>query len=163
MNTKTLKGMGVAISLLVGIGAASPVLAKATSARKLGSEANAIDVWTFDCPEGFPIGQARVTDLLPTNNAAAKMQVVLSKDGTPTEQETDEDGEAGSDRSVSAIVNGGIGGYVMAFKKTADGEEDYIGEAFCRADDASNEKAGPSGLSEGAAIHQPTIDLRIDQ
>lgn len=151
MNTKTLKGIGVAISLLVGIGAASSALATSTGARDLGVKQNAIDVWTFDCPEGFPNGQARVKDLLPTNNAVAKMQVVLSKDGTPTEQETDEDGEAGSDRSVSATVNGGIGGYVMAFKKTADGEEDYIGEAFCRPDD----------LTE--AIHQPNIDLRIDQ
>jgi hypothetical protein len=149
MNTKMLKGIGVAISLLVGIGAASPALAKATSARALGIEGNAIDVWTFDCPEGFTKGQARVKDLAATNNAAAQMQVVLSKDGTPTQQVTDEDGEAGSDRSVMATVDGGIGGYVMAFKKTADGVEDYIGEAFCR--DANN------------AIHHPAIDLRIDQ
>jgi hypothetical protein len=148
MNTKMLKGIGVAISLLVGIGAASPALATATAARALGVKANAIDVWTFDCPEGFPIGQARVQDLQATVNAAAKMQVVLSKDGTPTEQVTDEDGDGG-DQSVEATVNGGIGGYVMAFKKTADGDEDYIGEAFCR--DANN------------AIDQPTIDLRIDQ
>ena len=151
MNMKMLKGIGVAISLLVGIGAASPALATATAARALGVKANAIDVWTFDCPEGFPIGQARVQDLQATNNAAAKMQVVLGKNSNPTEQVTDEDGDGG-DRSVRATINDGIGGgYVMAFKKTADGEEDYIGEAFCRADDASK------------AIHHPTIDLRIDQ
>jgi hypothetical protein len=86
-----------------------------------------------------------VQHLQATVNAAAKMQVVLSKDGTPTEQVTDEDGDGG-DRSVRATVNDGIGGgYVMAFKKAADGEEDYAGEADCR--DANN------------AIHQPTIDL----
>lgn len=89
-------------------------------------------------------------DLQATVNAAAKMQVVLGKNSNPTEQVTDEGGDGG-DRSVMATVNGGIGSYVMAFKKTADGDEDYIGEAFCRADDASK------------AIHHPTIDLRIDQ
>ncbi|MBA2594198.1 MAG: hypothetical protein H0U97_18935 [Gammaproteobacteria bacterium] len=152
MNTKTLKGIGVAISLLVGIGAASPVLAKATSARKLGAATNAIDVWTFTCPADFPIGQARVYDLAATANAPAQMQVVSGKKGHPSVQVTDtdppSDGEGGGP-SVMATLDGGEGIYVVAFKKTAPGVEGYIGEMFCR--------------DENRAIHNPTIDLQIDQ
>ena len=36
MNTKTLKGMGAAASLLIGIGAASPALATFTPPQILG-------------------------------------------------------------------------------------------------------------------------------
>jgi hypothetical protein len=152
MNTKALKGIGVAVSLLVGIGAASPALAKATSARKLGAATNAIDVWTFTCPKGFPIGQARVYDLAPPANAPAQVQVVLGKKGHPSVEMTDTDPTAdgeGGDSSDEATFDGGEGVYVVAFKKTAPGEEDYIGEMFCR--------------DENNAIHHPTIDLEIDQ
>ena len=61
MNTKTLKGIGVAISLLVGISAASPVLAKATSARKLGAATNAIDVGPSPVPTALPLAKPGCT------------------------------------------------------------------------------------------------------
>lgn len=154
MNTKTLKGMNVALSLLVGIGAASPALAKSTGARALGAAANAIDVWTFTCPPGFNRAQARVNDIEPVNNSAL-LQVVLGHDGSPTVQRTDLSpvaafGEGGNiSDSTFADVGDGSGAYVMAFKKTASGEEGYIGEAFCR--DAND------------AIFNPDLTLRINQ
>jgi hypothetical protein len=93
-----------------------------------------------------------VYDLAATANAPAQMQVVLGKKGHPSVEMTDtdppSDGEGGGP-SVMATLDGGEGIYVVAFKKTAPGVEGYIGEMFCR--------------DENRAIHNPTIDLQIDQ
>ena len=145
MNTKTLKGITAAVTLLVGIGAASPALATLTPAQALGNSVNAIDVWTFECPPNFPIAQARVFDVAPINNPAL-LQVVLGKDGAPTVQVTDPN--EGGQPSGFATVPDGIGGYVMAFKKTAGGGEGYIGEARC---------------VNGANIANPVLQRRINQ
>jgi hypothetical protein len=84
MNTKMFKGVGAAVSLFVGLGAASPVLAESSiGAQALRAPANSVDVWIFSCPRAVGPGggaQARVFDLIPPNNAAARMQVVLSQD-----------------------------------------------------------------------------------
>ena len=72
MNTKTLKGITVAATLLVGIGTATSVSATSTGGRTLGNGGQQIDVWSFVCPANFPIGQARVSDRAAINNAAAK-------------------------------------------------------------------------------------------
>ena len=129
MNTKTLKGMGAAASLLIGIGAASPVLATFTPGQVLGAAPNSIDVWTFSCPAGTASAIARVHDTPAVFNAAALMQVVLGENGLPTDQETDF-GEGGAP-SAFAVVPDGPGLYAMAFKKTAGGVDSYIGEAYC--------------------------------
>ena len=80
------------------------------------------------------------------------MQVVLGKKGRPSVEMTDmdpsPDGEGGGPLD-EATLDGGEGVYVVAFKKTAPGEERYIGEMFCR--------------DENDAIRHPTIDLEIDQ
>jgi hypothetical protein len=138
MNTKMFKGVGAAVSLFVGLGAASPVLADlSTGVQTLGAAANAIDVWTFTClPVVGPGGgaRARVFDLIPPNNAAARMQVALSKDSNPTRQVTDlspsPTGEGGGS-SPFVVVRDGPGDYTMVFKKTAAGVERYSGLVGC--------------------------------
>ena len=128
MNTKTLKGMTAAASLLIGIGAASPALATTTGQQALGVVlANGIDVWTFTCGPAALGAVARVLDNGP-NNAAAAVQVVLGHDGNPTAQATDTEGGAAS--GFAAVSDGPVG-YTMAFKKTGGGAEGYTGEAFC--------------------------------
>lgn len=148
MNTNTLKAITVAVSLIAGMGAASPAMATATGAQSLEPAANAIDVFIFTCPAGFNRAQARVNDTTTTLNNPALMQVVLSKDGNPTVQRTDvfpvaAFGEGGTIAdSTFADVGDGSGAYFMVFKKTAGGEESYIGEAFCR--DANDAIFNPS-------------------
>jgi hypothetical protein len=149
MNTKTLKGITAAVSLLVGIGTATSALATSTGGRTLGNGGQQIDAWSFECPANFPIGQARVSDRAVINNAAAKMQVVLGKIGNPNQQVTDPDGEGGAS-SIFATVASGTGEYIVVFKKTAVGVEDYIADVVCR--DANN------GL-----FNNPPLTLRIDQ
>jgi hypothetical protein len=149
MNTKTLKGITAAVSLLVGLSTATSASATSTGGRELGNGEHQIDVWSFECPAGFPIGQARVSDRAGTNNAAAKMQVVLGKIGNPNQQVTDPDGE-GPARSIFATVASGSGEYIAVFKKTAVGVEDYIADVVCK--DANN------GL-----FNAPPLTLRIDQ
>lgn len=151
MNTKTIKGVGVAASLVIGIGAASPALATGTGPQLLGVAANAIDVWTFSCPGGTVSANARVSDTLAVVNAAALMQVVSGEDGLPTAQATDQNpfasGEGGGP-SPAAVVADGPGLYAMAFKKTAGGVDSYIGEAVCVT---------------GAGIFHPFLTKRINQ
>ncbi|MGH8612474.1 MAG: hypothetical protein ACREYF_10670 [Gammaproteobacteria bacterium] len=125
MNTKTLKGLGTAVSLLL---AASPALATSTGLQTLGAPANSIDVFTFTCPAGFIGAAARVDDREPPINPAL-MQVVLSKDGFPTVQQTAPDDAGGS--SAFATVLDGSGLYAVVFKKTNVGIEAYIGDVFC--------------------------------
>lgn len=149
MNTKTLKGITAAVSLLMGLGTATSALATSTGGRTLGNGEHQIDVFSFECPADFPIGQARVSDREEINNAAAKMQVVLGQIGRPNEQVTDPDGDGG-DRSVFATVPSGPGQYIAVFKKTGKGVEDYIGDFVCR--DANN------GL-----FNAPPKTLHIDQ
>jgi hypothetical protein len=149
MNMKTLKSITAAVSLLVGLGAANSALATSTGGRTLGNGEHQIDVFSFECPADFPIGQARVSDLATRNNAAAKMQVVLGKIGTPNQQVTDPDGDGGA-LSVFATVASGSGQYIAVFKKTGKGVEDYIGDFVCR--DANN------GL-----FNAPPKTLHIDQ
>lgn len=151
MNTKMFKGVGAAISLFVGLGAASPVLADtSTGVQALGAAANSIDVWTFRCPTGTVSARARVFDIEPFN-VAARMQVVLGQDSAPTVEMTDVDpapnGEGGGP-SPLAVVPDGPGFYAMAFKKTAGGAEGYIGQADCV-------------LSNG--INNPILTRRINQ
>ena len=72
MNTKTLKGLTAAASLLIGIGAASPALATTTGQQALGVVlANGIDVWTFTCGPATLGAVARVLDNGPNNAPAA--------------------------------------------------------------------------------------------
>lgn len=150
MNTKMCKGVGAAVSLLLGMGIASPALATSTGVQALGAPANSIDVWTFRCPAGTVSARARVFDIAPDNDAL--MQVVLGQDSAPTVQMTDEDpalrgGEDGGP-SPHAVVPDGPGFYAMAFKKTAGGAEGYIGQADCV-------------LSNG--INNPILTRRINQ
>jgi hypothetical protein len=149
MNTKTLKGITAAVSLLVGLGTATSALATNTGARTLGNGGQQIDAWSFECPATFPIGQARVSDRAVINNAAAKMQLVLGKIGNPNQQVADPDGDGGA-LSVFATVASGPGEYIAVIKKTAVGQEDYHVDVVCR--DANN------GL-----FNNPPLTLRIDQ
>ncbi|MGH8532405.1 MAG: hypothetical protein ACREV1_06635 [Gammaproteobacteria bacterium] len=146
MNTKTLKGMGVAASLLIGIGAASPALATVTPPQILGAAPNSIDVWTFGCPAGTVSAIARVHDTPVVFNAAALMQVVLGEDGLPTVQATDF--AEGGAPSPAVVVADGPGLYAMAFKKTAVGVDSYLGEAVCVT---------------AAGIFHPFLTKRINQ
>lgn len=150
MNTKMFKGVGAAVSLFVGLGAASPVLAdSSTGVQSLGAAANSIDVWTFSCPIG---ARARVFDITPFN-AAARMQAVLGKDGNPTREVTDlspsPTGE-GDGPSPFAVVIDGPGLYAVAFKKTAGGVERYNGQAACVN-------------AAGVVTSNPVLTKRIDQ
>lgn len=152
MNTKTLQGISAAVSLLVGIGAASPALATFTGAQALGAAAYAIDVWTFPCPAAFPRAIARVYDIAPGNNPAL-MQVALGKDSVTDDEVTDLNpgaafGEGGGP-SGFADVPDGAGLYAMAFKKTAGGVEGYNGEAYC--------------VNAGGGLLNPPLTLRISQ
>ena len=74
MNTKTLKGMGAAASLLMGIGAASPALATSTGVQALDFPASSIDASIFSCPNTTVRVEAQVLDLPPAN-VVARMQV----------------------------------------------------------------------------------------
>lgn len=162
MNTKIFKGVGAAVSLFVGLGAASPVLAESsTGAQALRAPANSVDVWIFSCPRAVGPGggaQARVFDLIPPNNAAARMQVVLSQDGSPTREVTDlsprPTGE-GDGSSPFARVFDGPGRYVMVFKKTAAGVERYEGRATCI-------NAAGGFVSNPRLPDEPIIDQIID-
>ncbi len=154
MNTKTLQGISAAVSLLVGIGGASPALAAVTGAQALGAAANAIDVWTFPCPAAFPNAIARVYDIAPVNGPAL-MQVVLGNDSIPTVQVADTNpgaapvGEGGGPSVFASVPAGGNLLYAMAFKKAAAGVEGYIGEAFC--------------VNAGGGLFNPPLTLRISQ
>lgn len=138
MNTKMFKGVGAALSLFVGLGAASPVLAdSSTGVQTLGDPANAVDVWSFTCRLAVGPGggaRARVFDLDQPDNVAARMQVALSQDSVPTVQVTDlspsPTGEGGGPSSYARVFDG-PGRYVMVFKKTASGVERYVGTAAC--------------------------------
>jgi hypothetical protein len=134
MNTKTLKVITAAVSLLVGLGTATSALATSRFGT-LGNGGQQIDAWSFVCPANFPIGQARVSDNAAPNNAAAKMQVVLGKIGTPNEQVADPDGE-GPALSIYATVASGPGNYTAVVKKTAVGVQGYTAVFVCR--DANN-------------------------
>ena len=154
MNTKTLKGMGAAASLLIGIGAASPALATLTGPQTLGAAPNSIDAWTFSCPVGTVSAVARVYDTVAVFNAAAQMQVVLGEDGFPTIQWTDlipfATGEGGLPSPYAVVPFDGAGlQYALAFKKTAGGVDSYIGEAYC--------------VIGGGALFNPVLTLRINQ
>mgnify|MGYP001156637132 CR=1 FL=1 len=132
MNTKTLKGITAAVTLLVGIGAAPSVLALSTGPQTLGSAANSVDVWTLEC--ALANAKAVVSDG-PNINGPAKLQVVLSFDGNPTVQRTDnapvgQNGEGGGSSGV-ASVSDGAGQYVMTVKKTAGGQDDYEANVVC--------------------------------
>ena len=81
MNTKTLKGMGAAVSLLVGIGTASPAFATSTGPQALDFQASSSDAFIFSCPD-IPAFrtvrvEAQVLDLPPAN-VVARMQVAAS-------------------------------------------------------------------------------------
>jgi hypothetical protein len=156
MNTKMFKGVGAAVSLLLGMGAASSVLADTSVVETLGAAENSIDVFTFNCPLAVGPGggaRARVFDLIPPFNAAARMQVVLGQDGNPTRQVTDlsppPTGE-GDGSSPFAVVRDGPGLYAVAFKKTAAGGERYNGQAGCVN-------------AAGVLIFNPVLTKRIDQ
>jgi hypothetical protein len=142
MNTKMFKGVGAAVSLLLGMGAASPALATIV-VETLGAPENSIDVYTFNCPIG---ARARVFDLIPPNNPAARMQAVLGNDGNPTRQVTDMSpsptGEGGGP-SPFAVVIGGPNLHAVAFKKTAGGVELYRGEVQC-VNAAGNPTSNPA-------------------
>jgi hypothetical protein len=134
MNTKMLKGISIAVSLLAGMGAASPALASPTGLQSLGVAQNSIDAWTFSCPAAFPNGRATVLDnpipFAPLN----QLQVALGKAPLATSQVTDVGGQGGGEGGTTspvAVVNGGAGLYVAVFKQTLLGGESYIGDLFC--------------------------------
>ncbi len=132
MNTKTLKAVTLAASLIAGMGAVSPAMATSTGVQSLGLAQNSVDVWTFSCPI-FYNGRATVEDLAPfvlLNRA----QVVLGK-GPVTIQVQDNLplitlGEGGASSAI-AVVNQGAGLYAAAFKKTLLGVEGYRGNLYC--------------------------------
>lgn len=137
MDTKTLRGFGIAVALLIGLIATSPALATSTGVQGLGAAVGAIDVWTFSCPAGVGVrARANVFDVAPVNNPAF-MQVVLGKLAFLSSQTTDVasaagfvNGEGGGP-SATAQVIGGSGLYAAAFKKTAVGGEGYVGNVIC--------------------------------
>ena len=156
MNTKTLKGMGAAVSLLVGIGTASPALATSTGPQALDFQASSSDAFIFSCPD-IPAFrtvrvEAQVLDLPPAN-VVARMQVAASNGVFPTITGQDNN-EGDALPSPNAGADTGPGTYVVVFKKTgiglvANGIEGYEGRVRCLDED-------------GNVLHPPLI-RRINQ
>jgi hypothetical protein len=135
MNTKTLKAVTLSVSMLAGIGAASPAMASSTGAQALGVAQNSVDVWTFTCPILFPRGRATVSDIAPFA-LLNRLQVVLGQAGFVSNQVQDNSGGIllgeGGASSAAAVVNGVTNRiYAAAFKKTLAGNEGYIGDLYC--------------------------------
>lgn len=147
MNTKMLKGMTAAVSLLTGIGAASPAMAGFTGAQVLANNGASptIDVWTFTGPAGFG-GRARVSDLANPNNAPA-VQVVLGHDSGPNLQVTDATDNNVFSAFTPVIPESGL--YAMAFKKTGPDFEIYNGHGQC--------------VNAAGGIFEPALTRRIRQ
>lgn len=145
MNTKMLKGMTAAVSLLTGIGAASPAMAGYTGAQLLGAVPTAIHVWTFTCPAGYG-GRAQVNDL-PNPNYAPAVQVVLGHDGNPTQQATDTTDDGAYSAFTPVISESDV--YAMVVRKTGPAPEWYSGHGQC--------------ITPAGAISEPVLTLRINQ
>jgi hypothetical protein len=135
MNTKTLKAITLAVSILAGIGATTPAMATSTGAQALGVAQNSVDVWTFTCPVLFPRGRVTVQDTVATFSLLNRIQVVLGKTGFVSSQVQDNSGGIllgeGGATSAAAVVNGTPGLYAATFKKTLNGVESYIGDLYC--------------------------------
>jgi len=137
--------MTAAVSLLTGIGAASPTMAGYTGAQALGALANAIDVWTFDCPAGFG-GRARVNDL-PNPANPPDVQVMLGQNGKPTQVVTDTT-DNGAYSAFTPVISAS-GGYAMVVRKTGPAPEIYSGHGQC--------------ITPAGHISEPVLMLRISQ
>lgn len=145
MNTKTVKAVTLAASLIAGMGATSPAMATLTTGgiaapQTLGvqfaGQPPRIDVWTFSCPAAFPWGRARVQDSTLINSPTNRLWVTLGRNGLTNEVRDNNTGLGfllgeGGGFSVPAVVNGGPGLYVAAFKKTLVGAERYTGDLYC--------------------------------
>ncbi len=132
MNTKMFKGVGAAISLIVGMGAASPVLATSTGRQTLGTPTGATDVFTFNC--GFSSNAAaNVADLDPPFNVPPRMRVMLVKGGAAAQREDDTPPTTGGEDGAASgnAVLPGIGNFSVLFFKTAPGVEAYEGNVVC--------------------------------
>lgn len=141
MDTKSLKAIGAAMSLLAGVGSASPALATSTGPETLGAPATAADAWCFVCPAFTYRVSAHVHDTrLPIFNFPANMKVQVGKAAPPlaglSGVATDVlpfifNGEGGLP-SPNAVKDGGPGLYTVAFFKDAAGGESYIGDVVCK-------------------------------
>lgn len=138
MKTKTMKALGAAVALSLGMGGPFPVLAIGID-ESLGEEATATDAFTFRCPPPAVSARANVEDL-PPNNTPARMRVMLAKGGGAA-QVTDVDPAPAGEGLASppspspyAVLVKGPGLYLAVFLKTASGPENYRGSVDCRTD-----------------------------
>lgn len=75
------------IHLLVGMASPLSALAASTGIQYLGTAPNVIDAYTFKCPKDAISAQANVSDHAGTDNIAARMRVMLLKDGAAAQAE----------------------------------------------------------------------------
>lgn len=138
MKTTTMKALGAAVALSLGMGGAFPVRATSISIdESLGAEATATDAFTFECRTPAVSARANVQDLRPANTPA-RMRVMLAKGGAAA-QVTDVDPAPAGEGLASppspspyAVLVKGSGLYYAVFLKTASGRENYRGSVDCR-------------------------------
>ncbi|WP_394754407.1 hypothetical protein [Crenothrix sp.] len=127
MNTKNLKNMATALSMVAGMGIGSSAMAVNTGIQTLGN-GNTVDAFTFTCPAGSG-GRARVNDRQNPNPVGVNMQVAIGHDSFPTRQAVD-----ATDNGVPSaftVVIAESGAYAATFKKTGAAAEIYSGDLQC--------------------------------
>lgn len=136
-----LKSACGVVSIIVGIGNASPALAATTGTQALGSSATVIDIWSVRCTSGTTSAAAHVEDLAAVNNPAG-VRLALTKSaklvgthiqggGADLTQDLTEGGLASPKAVLSGSRDFWMQFYKIRPKTLPTGREAYRGTVIC--------------------------------